>query len=885
MSRTRSLAAIIAASVALAGCSATRDAAVRADEHHAPPKLLAKKARGAKSQTYDKPAEALRFHVEQRLPDGATALDPKLYETARREAARLPWYAAATGSIARELDIGVLSELSAWEQLGPGNIGGRTRVLRFHPGNPNILYTAGVAGGVWKSTNAGNTWTPLSDLATNLAVASMVIDSANPNRLWIGTGEGVFNADAARGAGIFVSNDAGLSWNQLPTTDNADFFYVNDLVQSPNAPGTLYAATRAGVMRSLDSGATWTKVIDTSAAGLNMFGGCFDLNVTGTPQDIALATCGTIGYNAGQTALASGAILRNPDAGGAGTWTSVLSPGAAGNMGRAMVAHAPSNPLVVYALVAGGVGSTNADGLLGVWRSDDAGATWSPKVQNTGTNANNNLLLTNPVIARLEECFNEPAGSNSNLNQGWYDLVLAVDPVNPDRVWAGGIDLWRSDDQGANWGVASYWWFDGTDPNYAHADNHGIFFHPGYDGVANKQMFVTSDGGIYRTDDATAAVGTDTSAGDQNSICGNANLPALTWSNLNNGYAVTQFYHGTVYPDNQTFFGGTQDNGTNRGTVGAPNAWSEVYGGDGGYTAVDPTNTQVIYFETTGTSIRKSTDGGASSSPATTGISGDPGSFINPFTMDPNDANRLWTSGRRLWRTSNAATSWVQAASTQLAVAAPFTSSHRFSAHAVAPKLSDLVIVGSSQGQLWRGTTATTSTSATAWTGTTTGANGRPRSGNVGMIAFDPTQNETVANERRAIAVYSAFNSATTPGGGLAAPHVWKSTDGGQTWVTLDGVPGASIPNVPVHSVAIDPTTPNMQRIFVGTDIGVFVTTDGGQTWMRENAGGANTVIEWLTIQRNPATGKYELFAFTHGRSTYVTTFEPGEHIFENGFD
>ncbi|UXI67656.1 WD40/YVTN/BNR-like repeat-containing protein [Tahibacter amnicola] len=878
--------------VLLAGCAST-SSSLRADHDahsHAGNKALLIAAQRGKEregpkQRFDAPREAQRFFVEQRLPPDATELDPKLYEAARRQADQLAWYSSARNSIVQGADYGILNELSSWQSLGPGNIGGRTRVLRFHPSNPNIMYAAAVAGGVWKSTNAGTTWTPLSDLAGNLAVVSMAIDTTNPNRMWVGTGEGVFNGDAARGAGIFVSNDSGNSWNQLPATDNSDFFFVNDLIQSPNSANTLYAATQTGILRSLDSGATWTKVVDSSASGINVFGGCFDLSaIPGGPQDTILGTCGTFGGNATFSALANGVILRNTDAAGAGTWTSVLSSGTPGTQGRSMVAVAPSNPQIVYALVAGGDGApgTVVDGLLGVWRSADGGATWTPKVQNDGTNANKNLLLTNPVYGRLLEC--EYGAASEYYNQGWYDLILAVDPVNPDRVWAGGIDLWRSDDQGDNWGIASYWWFNSTDPNYAHADNHGLFFHPNYNGTTNRILYATSDGGIFRTDDATAAVGTDASAGTSNSICGNENLPALTWTNLNNGYNVSQFYNGTVYPSSQTYFGGTQDNGTLRGSDGGPNAWDMINGGDGGYTAVDSTNTQVLYAEFTGISIVKSTDGGANFNDAVTGIA-DAGMFINPFTMDPNNSSRLWTSGRRLWRTDNAAGNWTQASSNQLSISSPFTSSHRFSAHAVAPGLSDLVVAGTSQGQLYRTTTATTATSATTWTSTTTGANGRPRSGLVGMIAFDPTQNETNPNERTVVAVYASFNSAATFGGGLTAPHVWKSTDGGQTWTGIDGTAGASIPNVPVHSVVIDPTTANAQRIFVGTDIGVFVTTDGGQTWLRENAGGANTIIEWLIAKKNPTTSLWELFAFTHGRSAYKTTFAAGDYLFANGFD
>src|SRR5262249_10273884 len=254
-----------------------------------------------------------------------------------------------------------------------------------------------------------------------------------------------------------------------------------------------------------------------------------------------------------------------------------------------------------------------------------------------------------------------------DLNQGWYDNIIAVDPVNSSRVWVGGIDLWRSDDFGVNWGGASYWWVDPTDPDYAPAGKPSVGFHPHHNGTTNQQLFVTSDGGIFRSDNAAAAVGTDASGGTDNSICGQNNLPVVNWVNLNNGYGVTQFYHGAVYPDNATYFGGTQDNGTNRGTDGAgPNGWSPILGGRGGWGAGDPNNTLTLYAEFTGISMQKSIDGGVNFSDATNGIT-DSGLFINPYEMDGNNASRFWTGGKMLWRTDNGMGVWAQAYNVVLA--------------------------------------------------------------------------------------------------------------------------------------------------------------------------------------------------------------------------
>src|SRR6185503_7295225 len=108
------------------------------------------------------------------------------------------------------------------------------------------------------------------------------------------------------------------------------------------------------------------------------------------------------------------------------------------------------------------------------------------------------------------DCGFSPPGPNQYFNQGWYDAAIAVDPVNPDRVWVCGIDLFRSDDGGANWGLASYWWGSGS--TFTHADQHAIVFHPQYNGTSNRTLFVAGDGGLFRTTNALAATATGAAA-------------------------------------------------------------------------------------------------------------------------------------------------------------------------------------------------------------------------------------------------------------------------------------------------------------------------------------------------------------------------------------
>jgi hypothetical protein len=872
-------------------------------------RLRGKAARAHKP--YDQPMQAAAFFVKQRVSGGAESIDPLLYEAAKRQAEQLPLFSSALGRVldGAESETPVRAALDQWTALGPGNVGGRTRVLKFRPGTPSTMYTGGVAGGIWRSTDSGASWTPLGDLAPNIAVTAMAIDPLVPDRMFVGTGEGWFNVDGVQGGGIYQSLDGGSTWTLLANTActavGGNFCFINDLVISPQNANRLYAATRTGLFRTLDvtagaGGGTWTQEIAAPSSGATPTRGCTNLAVpTQTaPNDTLVVACGHFAPAGTNTGIwrSTAANTATP------AWSKRAAPSGAASlpitaMGRTSLAVAPSATNTIYALVACsaaaanqcGTGNVYDDGLRGVYRSTDGGATWAARYENnfsTATNNNNrNLLLTNPVIARLTTC---GFGTTAFYNQGWYDNTIAVDPADPARVWVGGIDLWRSDDSGVAWGVASYWWFtNGVDAQYAHADQHGIWFHPSYNGTTNQTMYVTNDGGIQRSVNARAAVGTNsTNSAANNSLCGNANLPAVQWTSLNNSLAITQFYDGEVYPNGTSFFGGTQDNGTNCGASAAgtdcdadaagANDWEEINGGDGGYVAINPAVPATIYSENTGISIQRSTDNGvtwADIIPVDDGDATplespgeDTGQFINPFVRDPNSNTRLWTSGTTLWRADAAGTgtpaTWVRASSTAL------TGGVLFSAIAVAPGNSNLVLAGTDDGRILRTTVGTSATSATVWTSVDVVAGAA--TGEVSSIAFDPNTT-TTPGTAVAFATISTFSTA-----GNAVAHVLRSNDGGQTWSSIDGSGANAFPNVPAHSVVVDPNYFNGTRVYVGSDLGVFVTLDStaartpmaGAVWARENSGFANTVVEDLVLRQSSR----ELFAFTHGRGAFKTS-------------
>jgi len=826
-----SLSVLVLGAGLLASLRVSAPAAAGGARHALPQALRAKMSEPLRR--YDRPDEAQEFYRMKRAPLGQRAVPAERYLTALARMrtmaqhstprqAVLPSRAAFAARGTSTID--QADSLGAWTALGPGNVGGRTRALVIDPRQPRTLYAAAVAGGVWKSTDGGASWSPLSDLTANIAVNSLVMDPADSNVLYAGTGEGYFNIDSVRGAGIFKTTDGGATWSRLASTATPDFYYVNDLKISAHDSSHVYAATGSGIFRSLDGGDTWSQVYSTP-----LFAGCLDLALrTDTTSDVLFAACGSFEQSS---------VLRNTAAEAAGAWTVVLSDA---GMGRTSLALAPSNQNVIYALATSNVSGNFDQGLLAVYRSTTGGGSgsWTAQVRNTSKTKLDTLLLTNPVIANLKEC--GFADGDFFFNQGWYDNIIAVDPKDSNKVWAGGIDLFRSDDGGKTWGVASYWWAtdpSGNAPSYAHADQHTIVFHPRYNGTSIKTMFVGNDGGIFKTTDARAA----TAHG--NGVCDPTATP-FSWVDLNHGYAVTQFYAGTPYPDGTAYFGGSQDNGTDRGKDSdGPNAWEQILGGDGGYVAIDPGATNTLYAENTGLSFAKSTDGGVHWGDATHGIdSSQDFLFISPFAMDPSNAQRLWAGGNTLWRTTDGAAHWTQASSVVAGDQARVVS-----AMAVDPGNPNHVLAGTVEGFIMRTDAGLTSTGTTRW------RRNLPQKGYVSSVAVDPTDGNV------AYATYSTFGVV----------HVWKSVNAGTNWTPLDGTGDGSLPDVPVHSVVVDPAHPS--HLYIGTDLGVFASTDGGQTWLVENTGFANVATEWLTL-RTASGGVRELYAFTHGRGAWRVT-------------
>jgi len=858
----------------LIGCSRER----HFGHVHVTEKVIAEVARneGQRFSEHDNPSRQAEFFASKRLPpsefgrenptlpveryaiainslDGmaqySTALRRRFPSKRAIRTMSLSHAAGLNNAVGAFIQPGTTKLLGTWVPLGPGNVGGRIRALLIDPKSPDTMYLAAASGGVWKSTDAGGNWSPIADKLVNIDVNALAIDPHDSKVLYAGTGEGYFNFDAARGDGIFKSSDAGLSWAHLTATKNPvgfsgepDFAHVQKIVVSTVGSSRIYAATGTGIQRSLNGGQTWTRVLDATKVS-----GCTDLAtqaVSGVPY--VFASCGN---------FAQGAIYRERDTSDVQTWPRMFQTT---NMGRTSLAIAPSQQNVIYALSASLASGTFKDGLLGVFRSTANGDpnSWTTQTANTDSTKLNTVLLSNPANAFGEDC-GFPDAKNQFLNQGWYDNTITVDPKSPDIVWVGGIDLFRSDDAGKNWGVASYWWMDpGAYPQYVHADQHNLVFHPQYDGVSNRTLFVSNDGGVFVTNDARATVGNTLDA-----VCGSPVDGAVGWTRKSGKLSVTQFYWGSAFPDGARYFGGTQDNGTVMGNdQDGADKWLTIQGGDGGYVALDPNDTNTLYAAFTQSNFTKSIDGGKKFTAANDGLSDGRFLFITPFVLDPSSSNRLWTGGDRMYRSDVGAAHWVLASNPFDSEHYPSDNSGVMSAIAVAATDPNTVLAGFAPstalaaGGGWIHSTSegTTSSASTVWPRV------RPRLGWVSSIAIDPT------NPSIAYATYSSFNSASNSG------HVWKSVDRGATWTVWDGSGGNTIPDIPVHVIVIDPT--DSRRLFLGTDLGVFTSLDGGLNWNLENTGFPNVITESLVFNSgNPR----RLFAFTHGRGVWRVDLAP----------
>jgi hypothetical protein len=469
----------------------------------------------------------------------------------------------------------------SWNERGPNNIGGRSRAIMIDQRDPtgNTVFAASVSGGIFKTTNfisPSANWTVIDDHMANLAVTVLVQDKNNPNTMYAGTGEGWFNVDAVRGAGIFKSSDGGISWNQLAST--AQFEYVQDIVIDNN--GNVYTSLRnltssnRGVMRSTNGGTSWTQVLGIPLTDIGY--------TTGRAADLEVASNGdiyaTLGIFTRTMVLKSDFTSHGATTGAPGTWTDI-TPTHSDITFRGELAVAPSNPQKLYLMMQ----DSATDKVLNFYTSNNGGTTWTSTSVASGSPLDNAL-------------------NNGSSSQTWYDLISAVDSTNANIVVVGGIELAKSTVGGSTWATIS-------NSATVHVDQHALVF------LNSSNLLVGNDGGIYHTSNFT-----------------NAN-PAF--SQKNNGFNATQFYGCDFHPmDDNYFLAGAQDNNTQQFTGPGINSTTPVVGGDGAIPHIKQTDGQLQIAASTNNTYYRSTNGGNTFATLGGSINNGRGQFINPTDFD-----------------------------------------------------------------------------------------------------------------------------------------------------------------------------------------------------------------------------------------------------------
>lgn len=510
---------------------------------------------------------------------------------------------------------------SVWTPFGPNvlpnnltgymeNGIGRINCIAFHPTDPNTYFVGVAQGGVWKTTNNGTTWTPLTDNLPITRISDISINPTNPNEMYISVcdfeyiGFGLFLNGRKRhthfGLGVYKTTDGGLTWVPTGLTfqlTNGDASLIRRVVIHPTNTNSLVACGSDGLWTSNNGGTTWTKKLDSL---------CWDLQTDPVnPNTLYMATGWVMSANQGNAA-----VYKSTNFGQ--TWTMLnTSIPSTGVVQRVKLAVAPNNSNIIYAMCV----DVNF-GLHGIYKSINAGVNW------TFIPPNLNVL--------------EAGQGNNPGGQGTYDLGFIVDPTNSNKLYVGGVNLWGSTDGGVNFNPISHWTlqYGAT----IHGDIHEIKVQP-----TSGQFFVCGDGGVCRT---------------SNMVISNWATSAwpTVWVNLNSGMQVTSFYRlssskGLV----ERVVAGAQDNATFYYKGGS---WSTIFGGDGMDNYLDPLAPSDIHGSSQYGYFYYSNDDGNTSFGMNSNPNTEASEWVTPIAADYNHPGVLYIGNENVVQSTDGGGTW-----------------------------------------------------------------------------------------------------------------------------------------------------------------------------------------------------------------------------------
>ncbi|MGC2800270.1 MAG: IPT/TIG domain-containing protein [Candidatus Acidiferrum sp.] len=745
----------------------------------------------------------------------------------------------------------------AWTSIGPtpttggtfSPVTGRITTIAVDPSDAtgNTVLIGGAQGGIWRSTDAGVTWTPVGDQNTSLAMGSIAFAPSSPATVYAGTGEqAAIGFDIYYGAGVLKSTDHGQTWAQTctvagptcpfigPYTNGLNpgfgFFnfggaHISYVAVNPTNPNLILVGAQfivegpeEGVYCSSNGGMSWTNILPDEMATFVGF-------ANSTTAFVALGNP----FGSSQGAPNGNGIYKSVNASSCSATFTPLAGGlpAETSMGRMDLGISPNYATdnTVFASIADASNSSSTN--LGVWVTINGGTTWTQ--------------TTAPDVCQ-QQC--------------WYDDVVKVDPNNKNIAFFGGAavtdssgnPIWvvRTTTGGTSWSTVI--------PNQLgaglpHVDTHALAFFKLPSGKV--RLYLGNDGGIWRTDDAEAST--------------------IAWTNLNDSLlTLTQFYPSiSINTSSPSIaFGGTQDNGSQNYESGT--SWVDNnLCGDGGSTAVDAVDPSTVYIGcATGSAVNASYQNGVigTFSPAVNGINpSDAADFIPPLATDPNTANVLYFGTTKIYQSFDAANTWT-------ALTAPLVSAPGdvLTTIAVEPGNPNVVYTGSSGGEVFAAQTATTE-SAFFQVGEFPIA---PRA--VTGIAIDSS--DPAGNTAYVSLSGFAFNGTDPLGNSVTdlRGHIFKTSNANSTPnATFQDVscsaadcskPAAGdLPNIPVNDIVLDPDVPG--TIYAATDLGVYVgsCTATSCTWSTLGTALPNVAVLSLRLHEASRT----LFAATHGRGVW----------------
>jgi len=696
--------------------------------------------------------------------------------------------------------------------IGPAFMSGRIADIAFHPDKPAVWYIGVGSGGVWKTENAGTTWTSIFDGQGAYSIGALTLDPSNPHTLWVGTGENVGGRHVGYGDGLYVSHDGGASWTRSGL-ENSE--HISKIVVHPDDSETIWVAVQGplwaqgkqrGLYKSTDGGQSWRRTL-VGEEGDDLWTGVTDVVID--PRDPDRLYAATWQRQRTVAAYVGGGprsgVHRSTD--GGETWEKLNKGLPQGPLGKIGLAISPHNPDVVYAAIE----LNRRSG--GVFRSADRGSSWR-KMSDT--------------VA---------GGTGPHYYQELY-----ASPHVFDRIYLVSVRTQVSDDGGAT--------FRDFAGQFKHVDDHAIAFRPDQPDYA----MIGSDGGLYETFDH----GQTWRFID--------NLPITQF------YKVAVDDDAPFY----NVYGGTQDNNSQGGPVRTDNVhgirnadWWVTLFGDGHQPATEPGNPDILYSQwQQGNLVRVDRTTGEQVYIQPQPEPGDPAERFNwdaPILVSPHQSTRLYFASQRLWRSDDRGDSWrpvsgdltrdqerieLPLMGRQWSWDSPWdlfamSNYNTITSVAESPVEQGLLYVGTDDGLIQVSEDG--------------GANWRRIE--VGRLPGVPDRafvNDIKADLFDADTVYVALDNHKY---GDFKPYLFKSTDRGRRWVSLaDNLPDRHL----VWRLVQDHVDANL--LFVGTEFGLFFSRDGGGEWIKLTGNAPTISFRDLAIQRR----EDDLVGATFGRGFWV---------------